>query len=561
MKNLIILKFLLLLTFNSFSQKNCEFDIVYPTSNDDEIGNKIVRDKNQVLYLMGIKGFPNRSYLPINLSLYISKVSDCGNIIWQKKIDSVGGDGSSPSNQNLFGVDIINRANGDLLLSTYNFDQYANPSKRNVPAYPGIHLYNVNKNGEVLWHKKINDSINTYYLTKMVELSENTFLIIGRKNKEAYYLLVDTLANIINQKSFKADSAKTGAILNINLNADKTITLLGINSNIPFIKTIDSIGNILDEKSILTPLNHTNYYIDFKYNISGIIVNSYIDSIQRTYVVNYYSLSGILNKQMLSTNYSVIKNGGFLVNYLPNVNIIYRDSFWIKVDSNFNIIATYPKQYPLSNSIYIGKRITENEIADCGGIALNGGGLSDWHHFMSSKKINLISYITNITISGLSIISTKNGNILLSANILPSSANNKNILWSINDTNLATITQTGLLTAKANGTVIVTATAADGGGAKATKTITISNQTIGINEVNLTNKITVYPNPASNTLTIKTINNLTIQQLQLLDITGKVIAQFNNQTEIDVSAMANGMYLLQIQTLNGSVVKQVVVNK
>ncbi|MBJ7428132.1 MAG: Ig-like domain-containing protein, partial [Bacteroidia bacterium] len=489
------------------------------------------------------------------------KVGNCGDIIWQKKIDSVGGDGSSPSNQNLFGVDIINRVNGDLLLSTYNFDQYANPSKNNVPAYPGIHLYNVNTNGDVLWHKKMNDSVNSYNLNKMEEISANSYLLIGRKNKEAYYLLVDTLANIIKQNSFKADSAKTGAILNINLNADRTITLLGINSNIPFIKTIDSVGNILDEKTILTPPNHTNYYIDFKHNNSGIIVNSYIDSIQRTYFVNYYSINGILNKQMPSTNFSVIKNGGILVNYLANVNIIYRDSFWIKVDSNFNITASYPIQNPRYNALNIGKRISDNEIGACGRVDFKGGGLSSWRNLMSAKKINLINFVSNITIAGQSVINAKGANIILTANISPASANNKNILWSINDTNIATITQTGLVTAKANGTVLITATAADGGGAKATKAITISNQNVGINEVNLSNQITVYPNPASNFVKITTTKNLTIQQLKLLDITGKIIAQYNNQTEIDLSEIANGMYLLQIQTENGNLVKQVVINK
>ncbi|MFA9213493.1 MAG: T9SS type A sorting domain-containing protein [Candidatus Methylacidiphilales bacterium] len=39
------------------------------------------------------------------------------------------------------------------------------------------------------------------------------------------------------------------------------------------------------------------------------------------------------------------------------------------------------------------------------------------------------------------------------------------------------------------------------------------------------------------------------------------MANYNNQTEIDISAIANGMYLLHIQTPNGNLVKQVVVNK
>jgi hypothetical protein len=62
-------------------------------------------------------------------------------------------------------------------------------------------------------------------------------------------------------------------------------------------------------------------------------------------------------------------------------------------------------------------------------------------------------------------------------------------------------------------------------------------------------------------LTIKTFNNLAIQQLFFLDITGKIIAQFNSQTEIDLTNIANGIYLLNIQTEKGNLVKQIVVNR
>lgn len=79
---------------------------------------------------------------------------------------------------------------------------------------------------------------------------------------------------------------------------------------------------------------------------------------------------------------------------------------------------------------------------------------------------------------------------------------------------------------------------------------------MGINEVNLNDQITVYPNTASNFFTITTTNNLIIKQLHLLDITGKIISKFNNQTEIDLSNIANGICLLQIHTENGSAVKK-----
>jgi hypothetical protein len=171
---------------------------------------------------------------------------------------------------------------------------------------------------------------------------------------------------------------------------------------------------------------------------------------------------------------------------------------------------------------------------------------------MSAKKINLFNPVTNITIIGLSTISEKNGSVLLTVNILPASANNKQILWSISDTNLAAITQTGLLTAKANGTVIVTATAADGGGAKATKTITISNQTVGINELNLTNQITVSPNPASNVLAVNQINaNFSYKIINLHGqeiLNGELKKTFSN---IDISKLEACSYIIGLTTETG----------
>lgn len=66
----------------------------------------------------------------------------------------------------------------------------------------------------------------------------------------------------------------------------------------------------------------------------------------------------------------------------------------------------------------------------------------------------------------------------MSADVLPDNAANKGISWSVNDTTLAYIDQSGLLSPLKNGSVIVTATAMDGFGATGTKTIVISNQGI-----------------------------------------------------------------------------------
>ena len=61
-----------------------------------------------------------------------------------------------------------------------------------------------------------------------------------------------------------------------------------------------------------------------------------------------------------------------------------------------------------------------------------------------------------------------------------------------------------------------------------------------------TNKITVFPNPAKNFLTIQNASNTAIDKVIVTDISGKIILQQNqNTTQLDVQNLAKGMYLLQ----------------
>jgi uncharacterized protein YjdB len=64
--------------------------------------------------------------------------------------------------------------------------------------------------------------------------------------------------------------------------------------------------------------------------------------------------------------------------------------------------------------------------------------------------------------SGSSIISN-NSKAQLSATVLPSDATNKNVTWSSNNTDIATVSASGMVTGKAAGTADITVTTADGG--------------------------------------------------------------------------------------------------
>jgi hypothetical protein len=120
----------------------------------------------------------------------------------------------------------------------------------------------------------------------------------------------------------------------------------------------------------------------------------------------------------------------------------------------------------------------------------------------------------SISIEGSTI--TDGGTSQLSANITPISATNKEVTWSVTKPSVASISQTGTLTAVSNGEVTVIAKAKDVSGIKGEKNFTISGvisttiliESISVNASDITNgssqqfSVIILPNNAAN----KTVN-------------------------------------------------------
>ena len=88
---------------------------------------------------------------------------------------------------------------------------------------------------------------------------------------------------------------------------------------------------------------------------------------------------------------------------------------------------------------------------------------------VTAEKDFVISGVTSsdILIESISVSAndiTNGASQQLSVTILPLNASNQEITWSVSDSSIAEITNDGLLTPKANGTIIITATATDGSG-------------------------------------------------------------------------------------------------
>lgn len=112
----------------------------------------------------------------------------------------------------------------------------------------------------------------------------------------------------------------------------------------------------------------------------------------------------------------------------------------------------------------------------------------------------------------------------LSADISPSNASNKVLIWSISDETVAEVSTDGLLTPLSNGTVEVTATSTDGSGVEDSKTINISGFAIPVESITvLATDITdgqpqqlsveITPSSASNQEVDWSVSNSSVTQI------------------------------------------------
>jgi hypothetical protein len=84
---------------------------------------------------------------------------------------------------------------------------------------------------------------------------------------------------------------------------------------------------------------------------------------------------------------------------------------------------------------------------------------------------------------------------------------------------------------------------------------------LSIEDAFLRDNISVYPNPTKSFINIELSNNISIEKITLIDLTGKVILNNNFTNKLDVSSLPRGLYLLKIQSDKGNVTtKKVILN-
>lgn len=90
---------------------------------------------------------------------------------------------------------------------------------------------------------------------------------------------------------------------------------------------------------------------------------------------------------------------------------------------------------------------------------------------------------------------------------------------------------------------------------------TVDDSVLSTKEDNtLKNSFKVYPNPTNNFINISKLN-LEIKNVQLIDVTGKVIYKNNNVQPIDIRNYSKGLYILKITSKKGAIgSKKIIIN-
>ncbi|WP_421752563.1 lamin tail domain-containing protein [Croceimicrobium sp.] len=172
--------------------------------------------------------------------------------------------------------------------------------------------------------------------------------------------------------------------------------------------------------------------------------------------------------------------------------------------------------------------------------------------FSPGTRVDGTPFDTNFVVSSIDVqgqggadsIITLAGTLQMEAMVMPNFAADTTVSWSVPAGNgIATISATGLLTAVSNGSVVVTATANDGTGISGTDTIHISNQDIGLKELNQAFQMEIFPNPAHDQIQVK--SPVQLDQIELYTLNGQLLMETKQADALNISNLAPGTYLLR----------------
>ncbi|MHA3788065.1 Ig-like domain-containing protein [Flavobacterium hauense] len=172
---------------------------------------------------------------------------------------------------------------------------------------------------------------------------------------------------------------------------------------------------------------------------------------------------------------------------------------------------------------------------------------------ISSQYVAATALAVSVADNAEAVITTVQGTLQLVAEISPEDVTNADVIWTIvSGSEFATVDENGLVTAIANGTVVIRATSDDNETLYDEIEVVINVQTAGLNNPAVA-QFVLYPNPSAAIVTIQASQE--IQKVIVFTITGQKVFE-SAEAIIDISAQQQGVYIVQVTLENGSIATQ-----
>lgn len=176
--------------------------------------------------------------------------------------------------------------------------------------------------------------------------------------------------------------------------------------------------------------------------------------------------------------------------------------------------------------------------------------------------ITVANPVTGLTLDQSTDSILINGTVQLKATINPTDATSKIVTWSSVNPSVAIVSTTGIVKGLKLGSTIITASTANG--VQASCKIYVVNLS-AVNDVLQPENITIYPNPLNGKQLNINLGDLAgTTTIKVIDLNGRTLIEnvtVNKQiTKLDVK-LQSGIYLVQLANKQGTIVKQLVVEK
>lgn len=343
--------------------------------------------------------------------------------------------------------------------------------------------------GQVLWHICIRSNPLTVNLPSLTQFPALTELLIWNDNQTGPFIChssiiqrIDaydnhyTSADISGCTSIREFSLSGSQLTSLNLGTPNHLIYVRLNDCSLSQTQIDYVLHTLDSNG------QPNGYLEIAGNASPSSDGAvHLNNLRTKGWQVYISITAV-------TSITVTGEGG--------ANTISTDNGTLQLAANVLPANATDKTvtWSIENgtgqaSISSGGLVTAiiNGTATARATANDGSGVSGTLLITISNQVIPVTGVTVTSAGGATTINTDNGTLQLTASVTPESATNKSVTWSVeNGTGQATVSSSGLVTAIADGSVIIRATANDGTGIYGAFVINISNQSVPVSTITVT---------------------------------------------------------------------------